>query len=328
LRTDPRKELELHRYTPGLHKQSWKELQPCNVVLGPRGQHGWPDSGDLAGGLGRGSSRGGSRGHKEAICVLTRGGERAGGRARRRPAAAAAGSSTPANRRPGLANKRAWKLCGCKRKVGVARVGVASIRRVEFTVAAPMADGGSLPGPRRAAVKSTPFIGACALGRGSRYGARAVQGPTANGSPGAARGAYDDMQGSAGEVQRHDHWLGGGKVGVLGQRMRDAWRRGCGCKRRCEALGPAVTAVYRCSCPVGRRRGRRGQARATLSVGANQRGSISNGPVQTRISPNFPTKVDQGVNRKVVDLVFLYNFYKGRRVFSSTIFAQFACQDH
>jgi hypothetical protein len=33
-RTDPWKELEIHRYTPGLHKQPWKELQPCNVVLG------------------------------------------------------------------------------------------------------------------------------------------------------------------------------------------------------------------------------------------------------------------------------------------------------
>jgi hypothetical protein len=30
---------------------------------------------------------------------------------------------------------------------------------------------------------------------------------------------------------------------------------------------------------------------------------------------------------KVVDLAFLYNFCKDRRVFFSTIFAQFACQD-
>jgi hypothetical protein len=102
--------------------------------------------------------------------------------------AAAAGSSTPANRRPGLAKKRVWKLCGCKRKVGVARVGVASVRRAEFTMATPMADGGSLQGPRRAAANLTPFIVARALGRGSRYGARTVQGATANGSPGAARG--------------------------------------------------------------------------------------------------------------------------------------------
>jgi hypothetical protein len=248
--------------------------------------------------------------------VLTRGGERAGGRARRRLAAAAAGSSTLANRRLDLANKRAWKLCGCKRKVGVARVGVASVRRVEFTVAAPMVDGSLLPGPRCATANLTPFIGAHALGRGSQYGARAVRGATANGSPGAARGAYDDVRGSAGEVRQRGHCLGGGKVGVLGQRMRDAWRGGCGCERRCEALGPAITVGYRRSCLVGRRRGRRGPARATSSVGANRHGSISNGPVQTRISPIFPTKVDQGVNRKFVDLVFLYNFCKGRRVFS------------
>jgi hypothetical protein len=30
---------------------------------------------------------------------------------------------------------------------------------------------------------------------------------------------------------------------------------------------------------------------------------------------------------KVVDLAFLYNFCEGHRVFYSTIFAQFACQD-
>jgi hypothetical protein len=30
---------------------------------------------------------------------------------------------------------------------------------------------------------------------------------------------------------------------------------------------------------------------------------------------------------KAVDLEFLYNFCKGHRVFLSTIFAQFACQD-
>jgi hypothetical protein len=66
--------------------------------------------------------------------VLTRGGERAGGRARRRPPAVAAGSSTPANRRPGMTNKRAWKLCGCKRKVGVARVGVEKRPEVALAV--------------------------------------------------------------------------------------------------------------------------------------------------------------------------------------------------
>jgi hypothetical protein len=67
------------------------------VALGPKGRRGSPDSSELAGGLGRGSGWGGSRVHEGSICVLTRGGERIGGRARRRPATAAAGSSAPAN---------------------------------------------------------------------------------------------------------------------------------------------------------------------------------------------------------------------------------------
>jgi hypothetical protein len=37
-------------------------------------------------------------------------------------------------------------------------------------------------------------------------------------------------------------------------------------------------------------------------------------------------EVDRVVNRKVVDLIPLYNFYKGRMGFFSTIFAQIACQ--
>jgi hypothetical protein len=127
----------------------------------------------------------------------------------------------------------------------------ASVRRVEFTVAAPMADVSSLPGPMRAAASSTPYIGTRALERGSLYGARAVRGGTANGSLGAARCAYSDVRGSAGEVRRCGHWLGGGEVGLLDLRRWDAWRRGFGCERRCVALGPAVTAGYRRSCPVG-----------------------------------------------------------------------------
>jgi hypothetical protein len=67
------------------------------VALGPKGRRGSPDSGELAGGLGRGSGWGGSRVHEGSICVLTRGGERTGGRAHGRPAAATAGSSAPAN---------------------------------------------------------------------------------------------------------------------------------------------------------------------------------------------------------------------------------------
>jgi hypothetical protein len=37
--------------------------------------------------------------------------------------------------------------------------------------------------------------------------------------------------------------------------------------------------------------------------------------------------VHQGLNRKVVDQLTLYNFYEGRMGFFSTIFAQIACQD-
>jgi hypothetical protein len=261
--------------------------------------------------------------------VLTRGGERAGGWARRRPAAAAAGVITPASRRLGVANKRGWDLCWYKGEVGAACVCVASVRRVEFTVAAPMADDGARLGVRRQRARlasSTAYIGARALERGSRYGTRAVRGATANGSLGAARCAYGDVRKNAGVVRRCGHWLGGGEVGLLGLRRWDAWRGGFGCERRCEALGPAVTAGYRRSCLVGRWRGRRGPAHATSCVGASRRGSISSGPVQTRISPNFPTKVDQGVNSKVVDLLFLYNFYKGCRVFFSTSCAQIVCQ--
>jgi hypothetical protein len=36
--------------------------------------------------------------------------------------------------------------------------------------------------------------------------------------------------------------------------------------------------------------------------------------------------VVQAVNSKVVDLLTLYNFHKGRMAFFSTIFAQFGCQ--
>jgi hypothetical protein len=36
--------------------------------------------------------------------------------------------------------------------------------------------------------------------------------------------------------------------------------------------------------------------------------------------------VVQAVNSKVVDLLTLYNFHKGRMAFFSTIFAQIGCQ--
>jgi hypothetical protein len=104
-----------------LERNQSKQCSP-----GARGRRGQPDSGDLAGGLGRGSSWGRSRSCGEPTWVLTHGGEATDGQVWRRPAAAAVGSSALASRRLGVANKRAWKLCWCKREAGVARVDIAS----------------------------------------------------------------------------------------------------------------------------------------------------------------------------------------------------------
>jgi hypothetical protein len=45
-----------------------------------------------------------------------------------------------------------------------------------------------------------------------------------------------------------------------------------------------------------------------------------------RKTPKFATKVLRGVNTKVVDLRTLNNFYKGYKVFFSTVFAQIAAK--
>jgi hypothetical protein len=86
-----------------------------------QGGHGWTKSGELLTGEGRGSGWGGSRSRKESICVRTRGGERAGGWARRMPAATASRGLAPASRRPGLDSKRVWELQSVLGKVLVAR---------------------------------------------------------------------------------------------------------------------------------------------------------------------------------------------------------------
>jgi hypothetical protein len=44
-------------------------------------------------------------------------------------------------------------------------------------------------------------------------------------------------------------------------------------------------------------------------------------------SPKIRTVVHKNLNRKVIDLASLYNFYKGRMAFFSANCAQFACQD-
>jgi hypothetical protein len=49
-------------------------------------------------------------------------------------------------------------------------------------------------------------------------------------------------------------------------------------------------------------------------------------PVRAQKSPKNLIEVHKVVNRKVVDLTTLYNFYKGSRVFFSTDFVESACQ--
>jgi hypothetical protein len=102
------------------------------------------------------------------------------------------------------------------------------------------------------------------------------------------------------------------------------WQWRIGCERRWKALGPAVAGVLRWSCPVSKRfgptwpRARRHAWARTPGV-ASSRNLLS--PVQLLFTPNFPTKVGPTVNRKVADLLFLYNFYKGCIGFWSMDFA-------
>jgi hypothetical protein len=74
--------------------------------------------------------------------------------------------------------------------------------------------------------------------------------------------------------------------------------------------------------------------RRGTSVGARpngEAGAASAGPTLCHCTPAWTPKtpkirieVHKVVNRKVVDLTILYNFYKGSRVFFSTDFAQSA----
>jgi hypothetical protein len=81
-------------------------MGPCNVVPGTKGRRGWPKSGELLAGGGQGSGWRGSRSRKEPVWVLTRGGNTAGGRARRRPTAAAVGGGCSGELLLGLSNKQ------------------------------------------------------------------------------------------------------------------------------------------------------------------------------------------------------------------------------
>jgi hypothetical protein len=54
--------------------------------------------------------------------------------------------------------------------------------------------------------------------------------------------------------------------------------------------------------------------------------AVQHSTVWPPITQNFETEVDQEINSKVVDLLILYHFHKGRIAFS-TIFAQIECQD-
>jgi hypothetical protein len=86
--------------------------------------------------------------------------------------------------------------------------------------------------------------------------------------------------------------------------------------------GPGDRSRPRHASPAGSQRG----WRATACSGRQRPKTIQTSTLRSRFAPNFPTEVDQVDNRKVVDLIPLYNFYKGRMGFFSTIFAQELCQ--
>jgi hypothetical protein len=99
--------------------------------------------------------------------VLTCGGNRAGGQARRRPAAAAATALIPTNRRFGLDNKRGGKLWWCKRNGAVNSRGHRASRDKELAVRPLMAGAAALAVAREGEDRPT-FIGSVPWGRGHR----------------------------------------------------------------------------------------------------------------------------------------------------------------
>jgi hypothetical protein len=104
------------------------------VALGAWGRRGRPKFGEVGGGVGRGSAWAGSRVHGCLLWVLTCSGEKTGGQARRKPAAAAAGMVTPASLRSSLSNKRVCKLQRVLGEVVAALVGNDKDRKMELAV--------------------------------------------------------------------------------------------------------------------------------------------------------------------------------------------------
>jgi hypothetical protein len=204
--------------------------------------------------------------------------------------------------RAGKSNTR-WQ---CKRPEGGARRGHHWRRQWRLGVWA-----------MRAAVRLTPYIGARALWRGSRPSTVwALQGGGEARWPIAVqgrRGARTTTSRLGGRRGVRDAWrTGRGPGWRFGKGGGGAWTSGL---RSASACGPSRVAAR----PVR-------DASATVRSGRQRPKTNQTSTLRSRFSPNFSTEVDQVDNRKVVDLVFLYNFCKGRRVFFSTIFAQIGCQ--
>jgi hypothetical protein len=107
-------------------------------------------------------------------------------------------------------------------------------------------------------------------------------------------------------------------VGMWSRAVRRKWEGPQCADRRIEAgLGVRYGGGSVRDARHDARRRTRGRERVVPASCSNRLG-----PVQLRFTPNFPTKVGRVINRKVVDLLFLYNFRKRHRVFFSTICAQ------
>jgi hypothetical protein len=111
---------------------------------------------------------------------------------------------------------------------------------------------------------------------------------------------------------------GAGPRGARPRVARRPWEgaRGPGSRGWRPARGAARATGARAGAPGSRRRG-------TTSAGLT---ACHRTPARTLKTPEILIEVHQVVNRKVVDLTTLYNYYKGSRVFFSTDFAQSAAK--